>query len=126
MLKVYLYAHFLGPYWIAPIHNLEFVARLRESQVDCEHLGTRSRMEGMLGKQLINTLKVRKFQKEITVSSIFQKTKEKISLTSVLTSIFLVQPLFIEQNIVKFLPWFVGKIEDTIISIFNFMNFSSC
>ena len=50
MLKVYLYAHFLGPYWIAPIHNFEFVARLRESQVDCEHLGTRSRMEGMLGK----------------------------------------------------------------------------
>merc|ERR1711962_1563850 len=37
-----------GPYWIAPIHDMEFVARLRESLQNCEHLGTRSRMEGML------------------------------------------------------------------------------
>ena len=82
-------------------------------------------MEGMLGKQLLNALKVRKFQKEITVSSIFQKTKEKISLISVLASIFFGSTTFYmkEQNIVKFLPWFVGKIEDTIISILNFLNF---
>merc|ERR1712180_500629 len=33
-----------GPYWIAPIHDMEFVARLRESLQNCEHLGTRSRM----------------------------------------------------------------------------------
>ena len=37
-----------GPYWIAPIHDMDFVSRLSESLANCEHLGTRSRMEGML------------------------------------------------------------------------------
>lgn len=37
-----------GPFWIAPIHDIDFVNRVRQSIETLPHLGTTSRMEGML------------------------------------------------------------------------------
>ena len=40
--------HMGGAFWIAPMHDMDFVARLREGLDDYKHLGTRSRIDGML------------------------------------------------------------------------------
>ena len=40
--------HMGGPFWIAPMHDMDFVSRLREGLDDYKHLGTRSRIDGML------------------------------------------------------------------------------
>lgn len=37
-----------GPFWLAPIHDMDFVNRVRQSLETLPHLGTSNRMEGML------------------------------------------------------------------------------